>query len=613
MDTQLQANNYYLNETLQGIPEDIAALVQEALALLDSEATSTRGVEAHLTFVEKIDRVRYAAMLLVNYLVEHRMGMLNPSQRLFLNTGAITDVYSFKDETGEQHQIQILDPEVYLRLRQVTLEPQTESLPAWSQSVYRYEDQLGAIALGLLEPEGLDKKTLLKFRAAHHQDTEQTLSREQAKILNATHQQLVGRAKELFARMESLLNEYKQNITRIPRLDESLRKARHYNYLVGLRGGTPEEREEAKQILTDPAQRGLSEQLALYADQIIRIMQPMKECSLEIEQNSVRLREVTGKLLLQAGAQNLRNVRERQDIVFDEESIRLIKNHVYHMSNYAASGARQSPLRIAESTSRVLLDVHTKNSKNPLAECYATVPNVTRAFEKVMQIHSNLFELDASGQPVVPQILIEPVRNYVEWTDQYFVIGFVSGDQPREGVHVSFSSLEMSVLRACGMYAFKDKIFDYRGHRLDGSLMSDYSARLESQTAVKWVGDDKKYKLMTVVQEVDAASRTRAIQDYVEFMVHAANNFPAPLSISKRKLAVLLKYIVVVDLERTIALLLRYVADKEPEEARDVLLWHAGQDRERAFQLMATACQKHQNILNANDLMNAQKVVAPLR
>jgi hypothetical protein len=209
--------------------------------------------------------------------------------------------------------------------------------------------------------------------------------------------------------------------------------------------------------------------------------------------------------------------------------------------------------------------------------------------------------------------LIEPVRNYVEWTDQYFVIGFVSGDQPREGVHVSFSSLEMSVLRACGMYAFKDKIFDYRGHRLDGSLMSDYSARLESQTAVKWVGDDKKYKLMTVVQEVDAASRTRAIQDYVEFMVHAANNFPAPLSISKRKLAVLLKYIVVVDLERTIALLLRYVADKEPEEARDVLLWHAGQDRERAFQLMATACQKHQNILNANDLMNAQKVVAPLR
>lgn len=99
------------------------------------------------------------------------------------------------------------------------------------------------------------------------------------------------------------------------------------------------------------------------------------------------------------------------------------------------------------------------------------------------------------------------------------------------------------------------------------------------------------------MQEVDAASRNEAVEDYMELMFHAANDFPAPLNLSKRKIAVMLRYIQIQDLPKTIALLLRYVADKEPDEARKVLIQRAGHDRARARDLLAQACAKHGQLL----------------
>ena len=100
------------------------------------------------------------------------------------------------------------------------------------------------------------------------------------------------------------------------------------------------------------------------------------------------------------------------------------------------------------------------------------------------------------------------------------------------------------------------------------------------------------------MQEVDAASRNEAVDDYMEFIFHAANDFPAPLSLSKRKMAVMLRYMTIQSMPRTIALLLRYVADKEPEEARKVLLARASHDRVRAKEMVQEACDHYGALLN---------------
>ncbi|PIQ26693.1 hypothetical protein COW36_00960 [bacterium (Candidatus Blackallbacteria) CG17_big_fil_post_rev_8_21_14_2_50_48_46] len=611
MSEEILEINHYLNETLAGVPEDISSVVIDALAVLSDELAQSVGLNAHLSYAEKIDSIRYAYTSLVNYLVEHNLNHLNPSQRVFLNTGAIADLITFEDEQGRQFGLQLLDPELYRSLRAAILDFKSDTLPPWSHTIYRCEDQFNAIALGVLEPEGLDKKSLAKFRATRSLDTQIAMSREQTTILNNTYYAMVGQNKELFRKLENLVAEFKYSASQIAQIDELLNKAKHYSHVIAMREIPFEERDEISQIMRDPSYRRLGQDLEVYAEHVVRVMDQVRENSLEIDIQSKKLKEITGKLI-KAGTQDIGSVRDRDDLIFDEETIRLIKNNIANTGNYAVAGARKSPFKIPESTSRILLDVHSKHCPEPLSDCYATLQNATAAFEKILSIHVNLFEKDEAGSPILPPVLIEPIRNYVEWTGERFVVGFVSGEVPRQGVQVSFSSLEMSILRACGMYAFRDKIFDYRGNRLEGNLMADYSARLESQTAVKWVGEEKKYKLVTVLQEVDSAGRNEAVNDYMEFVFHAANHFPAPLGISKRKLATMLKYIQIGDLNRTIALLLRYVADKEPEEAKDSLLWHAGHDRQRARRLIASACENYQEMLTETEAQYTQKILGSL-
>jgi hypothetical protein len=600
--------NYYLNQSLSGVPDDIASLVIDALALLSTEKSLIADHGPQMNYAEKIDTVRYAYTALVNYLIEQRLGSLTPAQRLFLNTGAIADQIIFEDQKGQQFILQLLDPELYRRLSEITLDFDNTHLPVWSHTLYRCEDQYNAIALGVLEPEGLDKKSLAKFRATRSLDTQIALSREQTTILNNTYYALLNQSRELFRRMDGLMIDYKQAAMQIPKMEEMLAKSRYYNQVVGLREVPYEERDEISHVLRDPSYRRLGQDLEMHAERMAQIASQMQTHSVEIDLQNKKLKEITGKLI-KAGTQDIGSVRDRDDLIFDEETIRLIKNNVAATGNYAVAGARKSPFKIPESTARILLDVHLKHCPDPLQDCLATLQNVSAALEKIFQIHVNLFEQDEAGNPILPPVLIEPIRNYVDWTGERFVLGFVSAEPPRQGVKVSFSALEMSLLRACGMYAFRDRIFDYRGNRLEGNLMADYSARLESQTAVKWVGEEKKYKLVTVMQEVDSSGRSEAVSDYMEFLFHAANDFPAPLGISKRKLAIMLKYILIHDLSHTIALLLRYVADKEPEEAKNILLWHANYDRQRARQLIATACRDYPVLVNENENAYITKIL----
>ncbi|PKL79614.1 MAG: hypothetical protein CVV27_01540 [Candidatus Melainabacteria bacterium HGW-Melainabacteria-1] len=584
--------NRYLNECLAGIPEDISSIVIDALALLSGQKSLTEEVDKGLSFQDKVALVRHAYTALLNYLAESSLDRLNEAQRLFVDTGAIADVVVFEDSTGRRYEVELLSPPLYQQLRNETIHLDEETLPRWSRNIYRVEDQFNAIALGVLEPEGLDKKNLAKFRATRSLEHQMDVSREQTTILNNTYYALLQQSRELFEQMETLFDSYYRYVQQVPVLQDTLDRARRYNRLIAARDPLPEEREEITKVLNDPTYRRLGQDIEAYADQVIQILGQIRENSQDIDIKNQKLKEITSKLI-HAGAQDVGSVRNRHDIIFDEETLRLIRSHVQALGSYAVAAAQQSPLKIPESTTRILLNAHARGQADPLKNCYCTVQNVTQSLEKIFSIHINLFERDEAYNPIVPPILIEPIRNYTEWTGERFMLGFVSGEPSRHGSRHSFSPVDMALLRLCGMYAFRDKIFDYRGNRLEGNLMADYSARLESKTAVKWIGDEKKYKLVTVMQEVDAASRSEAVEDYMEFIFHAANDFPAPLNLSKRKMAVMLRYITIQNPIRTIALLLRYVADKEPDEARKVLLQRAGHDRSRARDQLEQACARY--------------------
>ncbi|MBF2054377.1 MAG: hypothetical protein IGS03_13075 [Candidatus Sericytochromatia bacterium] len=590
--------NHYLNECLAGIPDDIASIVIDALAILSGEASLNPDSEK-ISISERVATVRHAYMALLSYLIEHRLESLNDAQRLFINTGAIADTVVFEDAEGQRFEMQLLDTSIYQALRESVLNLPEAELPRWSHSIYRSEDQFNAIALGVLEPEGLNKKHLAKFRATRSLEHQSDVSREQTTILNNTYYALLHQSRDLFGQLEELFDSYFRYVQQVPALQETLSKARHYNRLIAARDPQPEEREEISKVISDPTYRRLGQDMDAYAEQVINILSRIREHSQEVDIKNQKLKEITAKLI-HAGTQDIGSVRNRKDIIFDEETLRLIRSHAQALSNFAVAAAQQSSFKIAESSTRVLLNVHTRGQNDPLNQNYCTVQNVVRALEKITQIHTNLFELDDAMHPILPPLLIEPIRNYAEWTGERFMLGFVSAEPPRHGSRYSFSPVDMVVLRLCGMYAFRDKIFDYRGNRMEGNLMADYSARIESKTAVKWVGDEKKYKLVTVMQEVDAASRNEAVEDYMEFIFHAANDFPAPLNISPRKLAVLLKYIQIHNPVKTTALILRYVADKEPDEAREVLLVRAGHDRARAFDMISQACQQYGHLLAEN-------------
>lgn len=597
MSTSTQVNRY-LNECLQGIPEDISSMVIDSLALLSGEPKLIQNLGPSMTYQQRLTHVRQAFMALLLYLIEHHLGSLNEGQRVFINTGAIGDWVVFEDSDGTRYEIELLNTHVYEQLRAEILNLDEAQLARWARHIYRCEDQYNAIALGVLEPEGLNKKNLAKFRATRSLE-QQDMSREQTTILNNTYYALLHQSREMFGELFNLMDSYGRYASHVPALKETLEKAQHYNQMIAKREPEPEERDEISRVLNEPTYRRLGQEIEAYAEQVIRILEKLRDQSAEIDIKNQKLKEITAKLI-HTSIQDVGSVRNRKDIIFDEETRRLIKNHVQTTGNFAVSAAQQSPLKIAETTTRILLNAHTREVAEPLREAYCTVQNLVASFQKIIGIHTNLFERDEADQPILPPVLIEPIRNYAEWSEGRFIVGFVSGESARYGSQMTFTPVDMVVLRLCGMYAFREKIFDYRGNRLEGNLMADYSARLESKTTVKWVGEEKKYKLVTVMQEMDAAGRNEAVEDYMEFIFHAANDFPAPLHISKRKLAVMLRYIQIQSPVRTVALLLRYVADKEPDEAKKVLMFRAGFDRDRAHDLVEQACLEYGHLLPEN-------------
>jgi len=229
---------------------------------------------------------------------------------------------------------------------------------------------------------------------------------------------------------------------------------------------------------------------------------------------------------------------------------------------------------VATSGSRVLLDSHLDFEADPLKEQVCTPENVHAAMQKILSVHTNLFPLSAAGRPIIPRIVIEPVRNVVEWLDDRFLVSLVSGEPARKGPNLSLSPVDLEIFRACGMYLSRDSMFNYRGEQNVGTFMGDYSGKVEKQAKVVFAGADKKMTMVASSAVLDQAGRDQAVTDYIDFIFNVKNGLTPNPKMSKRRIAILLRYCIVDDLETTVILLLRYAGMAELAECRETILKH---------------------------------------
>jgi hypothetical protein len=251
--------------------------------------------------------------------------------------------------------------------------------------------------------------------------------------------------------------------------------------------------------------------------------------------------------------------------------------------------AESSPVRVATSGSRVLLDSHLDLDNDPLVNQICTPENVHSAFQKILKINPNLFPLSAAGNPVIPRVVIEPVRNVVEWLDDRFLISLVSGEPNKKGASFSLNPVEMQVMRACGMYLSKDSMFNYRGEQNTGTFMGDYSGKVEKQAKVVFAGADKKMTMVASTAVADAAGRDSAVADYIEFTFNVMNGLTPNAKMSKRRIAILLRYVFIDNLQNTVNLLLRYAGLAELGECRETILKHTQSRYDEAKRLVENA------------------------
>src|SRR5882672_6807366 len=163
----------------------------------------------------------------------------------------------------------------------------------------------------------------------------------------------------------------------------------------------------------------------------------------------------------------------------------------------------------------------------------------------------------------MPRISLEPIRNGVDWLDDRFVMSVVSGEQVKKGPTFSLSPLELQVMRALGMYLSKDSIFNFRGEQNEGTFMGEYSGKMEKSAKVVFAGADKKMTMVASAKQVDGAGRETAVTDYIEFVFAIFNGLGPNPKLSKRRIAILLRYVILQDLQFTVILMLRYAAQTE--------------------------------------------------
>jgi hypothetical protein len=273
-------------------------------------------------------------------------------------------------------------------------------------------------------------------------------------------------------------------------------------------------------------------------------------------------------------------------VSFDIDKVAKIKTDFGYTAGFVAATAENAPNRVATSGSRVLLNSHLSLDADPLKNQIATPENVHAAMQKLLKVHINAFPKSPSGAFNIPPIILEPIRNVVDWLEDRFLMSVVSGEQVKKGPQFSLTPIEAQVMKAIGMYLSKDSVYNFRGEQNMGTFMGEYSGKMEKSAKVVFAGADKKMTMVASAKQMDAAGRDVAVADYMEFVFNVMNGLMPNPKMSKRRIAVLLRYVVIEDLQKTVIYMLRYAAMAEMQEVRESILKHTQNNYTEAKRLV---------------------------
>lgn len=551
-----------LDMVLGGAPDELVAQVMEAIA---TYAQPSKGPQEE---VVRAGKLRGAFGNVVDWILGKRLPNLNDAQWLFLSTGAIGSKVTVDKPGGGTVTVELVPESVFNYL--VKARQAKAGRPGWSRTILDVEDKIQAMARG--EMVGLDSTGTTRRKKPQKplgadqlkEKVRERLAGLASGMKDAVHSVESQLAAWALLRDEKFFANAKLNV-------EALKK---YAQLVAL----PGTRTAQEQKLID----SVGDKVPAIAQSIASLGGQLERTGAELAN---RVQAVEGR------ANELRAAKEELDrlgsgatadleAAYDVETVAMIRRDSDSINAFASKGAENAENKVSYSGARILLRNQWEDTGGKPEEVLCTLPAVLAAIEKISKFHINVFPKDSDGHFIVPPICIEPVRNYVEFFDDRIVMSLVSGEATKRGPKVTLSPIEVQVLKACGQWLCKDPLYDYRGEINAGTFIGDYSGKVEKKTSVKWAGDDKKFTMASSSQVVDGATRGEAVTDYCETIFAMANGTQPPQKLSRRKIAVILRYCTVESIERTVALILLHTAQAEPMEAKESILKHCKNETE---------------------------------
>ncbi|MEI7542648.1 MAG: hypothetical protein WCJ94_05295 [bacterium] len=584
-----------INHIFEGLDSEIKANVLGAIEFFGKEKSDSGN---KIDDVVKVNKLRNAYNTLVSAIINEKMNNMNKYQELFMCTGAIGD---FVEING--NKIVLMDSKVYEQLFADFWNKDTSS--AASGAVYSVTEKMKAIAEGKIELIDTSGKRKSK----------KTETKVDPKKLKASLEWKKNDSLKIGANLVRMLGSY---MDKIQQLDQIKLKAFKNNfdalntYFGILSKGsklTPEEikMKDMLAFRSDMIAKMLADFTKLYSETFTR----SAECvdSIKEKIDDIKLKEIEiEKALTVVTAEENSAVDS-----YNAEHTDIIKRDVSIINSFIVSASEKSANRVPYSGARILLNSQIPDLEKANDSYFCTPKNVITSLDKILGIHTNAFPKDEDGNFIIPPILIEPIRNYVDFLEDRFIMGFVTGEPGKKGAKVSFSPVDFQVMKAIGMYLAKDPIYDYRGEINEGTFMGDYTGKVEKTAQVKWTGQDKKMNMVMSSELVDAASRDDAVTNYMDFVFNCLNGLGPPPKMSKRRINILLRYATIYNIENNVRLLLQYVAQSEPLEVRDTIMKYTNRSTDAGREMVKKIIKEDsivQRVLGNNPDLVCAKIFA---
>ena len=557
--------NEIFDRVMEGVSPEIRSIVEDGVKAYGKD------IATNPAFTDKVksDRLRKSFDALTRSLID-RIEALNDHQMLFLCTGALADVVDLGDGP-----VTFLDKAIYDGLMAAF-----KAAPGMAEDadyVYTAWDRARMIAadeLYALNPQDSGKRRPKKDAAAAASDPK--VAREMA-----------------MGKRNGYVKELETAIPVIQKLFESAQSVDAgaagqaldlmKTFVDQAAGRVPEPTGTAKMAM-DREILNAGPAIKLYAEtaatHLLKIRQLAEKFTPVMGELRKTLREIESLNAVKTDSMR------KKFVSFDMEKVAKIKTDFGYTAGFVAATAENAGNRVATSGARVLLNSHLNMEQDPLHNQLCTPENVHAAMQKLLKVHVNAFPKSPSGAFQVPPIIIEPVRNVVDWLEDRFLMSVVSGEQVKKGPNFSLTMVEAQVMKAIGMYLSKDSVYNFRGEQNAGTFMGEYSGKVEKSAKVVFAGADKKMTMVASAKQVDAAGRETAVADYMEFTFNVMNGLMPNPKMSKRRIAILLRYVVIQDIQQTVIYMLRYAAMAELQEVRESLLKHVNNNYTEAKKLV---------------------------